>query len=119
MLQGRGAQPRGAVERAVLVRVQDVREREHRRAGAGAHARLRAQGVQRYGTLITTRSHHVPTTISCVCGHDLQLDRQYLPLPYFNSSLVQTATRSDRTGIQDHSQKAKKLRKNFSFLRDS
>lgn len=45
-LQRGGAQPRGAVERAVLVHVQDVREREHGRAGAGARAHLGAQGVQ-------------------------------------------------------------------------
>lgn len=45
--QGGSSQARGAVERELLVRVQDVREREHRRARAGASARLRSQGVQR------------------------------------------------------------------------
>lgn len=40
--QGGGAQPLGAVERAVLVHVQDVRQRQHRRTRAGAHAHLRA-----------------------------------------------------------------------------
>lgn len=40
-----GAEPRGPVERGVLVRVQDVRQRQHRRAGAGAHEGVRAQGV--------------------------------------------------------------------------
>lgn len=45
--QGGGPQARGAVEHGVLVRVQDVRQRQHGRAGARAHAGLRAQGVQR------------------------------------------------------------------------
>lgn len=45
--QGGGPQARGAVERGVLVRVQDVRQRQHGRAGARAHEGLRAQGVQR------------------------------------------------------------------------
>lgn len=46
VLQGGGAQPRGALARGVLVRVQDVRQRQHRRAGARAAAGLRQEGVQ-------------------------------------------------------------------------
>lgn len=60
-LQGGGVQPLGAVERTVLFRVQDVRQRQHRRARARLAARLRAQGVQGYVT-----SRHPFTYSYCI-----------------------------------------------------
>lgn len=46
-LQGGGTQSCGSVECAILVCVQDVRKRQHRRPRACPHEGLCAQGVQR------------------------------------------------------------------------
>lgn len=66
VLQGGGAEPRGAVERAVFVHVQDVRECQHRRAGARAHAHLRAQGVQ--GSVLIVSLLSIPFGTSFALG---------------------------------------------------
>lgn len=60
VFQRGGAQPRGAVERAVLVHVQDVRQRQHGRARARAHAGLRQEGVQGSVPIFTihVKQHH-------------------------------------------------------------
>lgn len=46
LFQGGGEEPRRAVERTVLVYVQDVCEREHRRFGASVAQGLRTERVQ-------------------------------------------------------------------------